>query len=122
MRPTAFEHCLFQRGLCQKLFEPGVLLLQLCQPAGLLGLHTPVFLPPAVVCRLSHLDHAAEVGDGFALGDQLLVRSLLRKSLRLALAADLLGCVPGRFMLESPAQSGRMRSHSPWSDSHGSRQ
>jgi hypothetical protein len=50
-----------------------------------------------VVGRLRHLDHVADVGDGLALGNQLLCRSLLRRSLRLELADDLLGCVPGAF-------------------------
>ena len=63
-----------QLGFCQKLFEPGVLLLQLSQTPGFLGLHPAVMLPPAVIRRLRHLDQAADVGHGLALGDQLLGR------------------------------------------------
>jgi hypothetical protein len=44
--PTAspgmrLEHGFINLGLCQKLFEPGVLLLKLSQPSGLLGLYPP---------------------------------------------------------------------------------
>jgi hypothetical protein len=75
-----------------------------------------------VVGRLRHLDHAADVGDGLALGNQLLCRSLLRRSLRLELADDLLGCVPGAFHgrvpgLVWPAED----SHSPWTEFQGPR-
>jgi hypothetical protein len=70
------EHRLLQLGFCQKLFQPGVLLLQRSQPLGLLRLHPAVLLPPAVIRRLSHLDHATDVGDGLALGDQLLKAKL----------------------------------------------
>ena len=66
------EHRLLQLRLRQKLFEPGVLLLQLGQSPGLLGLHAAVLLAPAVIGGLRHLDDAADVGDGLALGDQLL--------------------------------------------------
>jgi hypothetical protein len=81
--------------------EPGVLLLQLSQPPGLLGLHPAVLLPPTVIGRLRHLDDAADVGDGLALGDQLL--GVL--SLRMICSAVCLV----RFMVESAAQSGRLR-------------
>ncbi len=50
---------------------------------------SPVLLSPAVVRRLRHLDDAADLRDGLALGDQLLRR--------FELADDLLGCVPGAF-------------------------
>jgi len=46
-------------------------------------------LPPAVVGRLRHLDDAADVDDGLALGDQLLGG--------LELADDLIRRVPGAF-------------------------
>jgi len=68
----AFEHGLLQLGFCQKLFETGVVVLQLSQPLGLLGLYPAVLLPPAVVGRLRHNDDTADVGDGLALGNQLL--------------------------------------------------
>ena len=109
------EHRLLQLRFCQKLFEPGVLLLQLGQPPGLLGLHTPVLLPPAVVGRLRHLDDAADVGDGLALGDQLLGG--------LELADDLLSCVPGAFHGRVPGPVWPAEdSHSPWTDFRGPRQ
>jgi hypothetical protein len=38
------------------------------------GPHSPVLLSPAVVSRLRHLDQAADVDDGLALGEQLLGR------------------------------------------------
>ncbi len=66
------ERRFLQLGLCQQVLEPGVLLLQLSQPSGLLGLHSPELLSPAVVGQLRHLDHAADVDDGLALGVQLL--------------------------------------------------
>ena len=109
-----FKHRLFQLCLRQKLLEPCVLLLQLGQPSGLLGLHPPVLLPPAVVGRLRHLDHAADVGDGLALGDQLLGG--------LELADDLLRCVPGAFHGEVPGPVWPDEdSHSPWIDCQGPR-
>ncbi|MFZ4566127.1 MAG: hypothetical protein ACOYMY_06660 [Prochlorococcaceae cyanobacterium] len=66
------EHGFLQFRFCLKPFEAGVLFLQLGQSPGLLGLHPPVLLPPAVVGGLRHLDDATDVGDGLALGDQLL--------------------------------------------------
>ena len=91
------EHRLLQLGFCKKLFEPGVLLLQLSQPPGLLGLHAAVLLPPAVIRRLRHLDDPADVGHGLALRDQLLGGPLLlfekaspaQKPFGLELAVDL---------------------------------
>ncbi len=92
--------------------EPGVLLLQLSQPSGLLGLHSPVLLSQAVVDRLRHLDHAADVSDGLALGDQLLCC--------FELADDLLGCVPGAFHGGVPGPVWPDEdSHSPWTDFRG---
>ena len=52
--------------------EASVLLLQLGQPFGPFGLHAAVLLLQAVVGPLGDLDSAANVGDGFDLGDQLL--------------------------------------------------
>jgi len=101
------EHGLLQLGLCQKLFKPGVLLLQLGQPPGLLGLHPAVLLPPAVIHRLRHLDDTADVGDGLALDDQVLGS--------FQLADDLLRRVPGAFHVEVPGQVWPDEdSHSPW--------
>ena len=74
-------HRLFQFGFCQKLFEPGVLLLQLRQLPVLLGLHAAILQPPAVVGRLHRLD------DVLALDGQLFAG--------LELADDLLCFVPG---------------------------
>jgi len=47
-----------------------------------------------VISRLRHLDHSADVGDGLALGNQLLGS--------FELADDLLGCMPGAFHGEVP--------------------
>jgi len=54
-----------------------------------------------VVSGSHHLQGPADVGAGLALGDQLLGS--------LEPADDLLRCVQARFMVESPVQSGRMR-------------
>ena len=71
--------CAFPPGCsCQKLPEPGVLLLQLSQSSDLLGLEAAVLLPPAVIGRLRHLDEAADLGDGLSPGDQLIGSALLR--------------------------------------------
>ena len=108
------EHRLLQLGLRQQFLEPGVLLLQLGQAPGLLGLHAPVLLPPAVVRRLRHLDHAADLDDGLALGDQLLGS--------FELADDLLRCVPGAFHGRVPGPVWPAEdSHSPWTDCRGPR-
>jgi hypothetical protein len=50
------------------------------QSPGFLDLHTAVLQSPAVVGGLRHLDDAAGVGDGLALGEQLLSGPLLRRS------------------------------------------
>jgi len=108
------EHGFFQLCLRQKLFEPRVLLFQLSQPSGLLGLHPSVLLTPAVVGRLRHLDDAADVGDGLALGDQLLGG--------LEFADDLLRCVPGAFHGGIPGPAWPAEdSHSPWTGFRGPR-
>lgn len=78
-------------------------------------MHPPVLLPPAVISRLRHLDDAADLDDGLALGDQLLGG--------FQLADDLLRCVPGAFHGEVhspvwPAED----SHSPWIGFRGPRQ
>jgi len=113
-RSLRLEHGLLQLGLCQKLFQPGVLLLQLGQPPGLLGLHPAVLLPPAVIRRLRHLDDAADVSDGLALDDQLLGS--------FQLADDLLRRVPGAFHGEVPGPVWPDEdSHSPWTDLRGPR-
>ena len=76
-----------------------------------------------MVGGLRHLDDATDVGDGLALGDQLLGGLLLRRSLRLDLADDLLGCVSGAFHGEVPGTVWPVDdSHSPWSDFRGPRQ
>jgi hypothetical protein len=114
-KPCGLEHRFLQLRFCQKLpllrrslrLEPDVLLLQLRQPPGILSLHAPVLLPPAVIGRLRHFDHAADVGHGLALGDQLLGS--------LELADDLLRCVPGAFHGEIPGPVWPAEdSHSPW--------
>ena len=109
------EHRLLQLGLRQKLLEPGVLLLQLSQSSGFLGLHAAVLLPPTVIRRLRHLDDAADLDDGLALGDQLLSG--------LELADDLLGCVADAFHGEVPGPVWPVEdSHSPWTNLRGPRQ
>jgi len=126
--PTAspglrLEHGLLQLRFCQQLpllrrslrLEPGVLLLQLSQPPGFLGLHPAVLLPPAVVGRLRHLDDAADLDDSLALGDQLLGG--------LELADDLLRRVPGPFHGRVPGPVWPDEdSHSPWTGFRGPRQ
>lgn len=105
---------LLKLGLRQKLLEPGVLLLQLSQSSGFLGVHAAVLLPPAVVCRLRHLADTADLDDGLALGDQLFGG--------LELADDLLCCVPGPFHGEVPGPAWPDEdSHSPWTDCRGPR-
>jgi hypothetical protein len=56
---------------------------------------TSVLLSPAVVGGLRHLDHTAVIGDGFALGDQLL-GGLERSD-------DLLRRVPRPFHAQVPS-------------------
>jgi len=68
-----------------------------------------------VVGRLRHLDDAADVDDGLALGDQLLGG--------LELADDLLRRVPGAFHGRVPGPVWPDEdSHSPWTDLRGPRQ
>jgi len=117
--PTAspglrLEHRLLQLRFCQQLLEPGVLLVQLNQPSGLLGLHPAVLLPPAVVGRLRHFDDAADLDDSLALGDQLLGG--------LELADNLLRRVPGPFHGRVPGPVWPDEdSHSPWTSFRGPR-
>jgi len=67
-----------------------------------------------VVGRLPHLDDAADVDDGLALGDQLLSG--------LELADDLLRRVPGAFHGRVPGPVWPDEdSHSPWTDLRGPR-
>nr|WP_255440981.1 hypothetical protein [Synechococcus sp. HK01-R] len=100
---------ILQLCLRQQLLEASVLLLELGQPPGHLGLHPAVLLPPAVVGRLRHLDEAANLDDGLALGDQLLGG--------LELADDLLHRVPGPFHGEVPDPDWPDEpSHSPWTN------
>lgn len=54
-----------------------------------------------MIRRVPKLDHAANFGDGLAMGDQLLGG--------FELANDLLLCMPGPFHGKLPAQSGRTR-------------
>jgi len=73
-----------------------------------------------VVGRLCHLDDTADLDDGLALGDQLLGGLLLRRSLRLELADDLLRRVPGAFHGRVPGPVWPDEdSHSPWTDCRG---
>ena len=113
-RNEVLEHRLLQLRFCQKLLEPGVVLLQLGQPPGLLRLHAAIMLPPAVVGRLRDLDEAAYFGHGLALGDQLLGG--------FELADDLLRCVPGAFHGGVPGPVWPAEdSHSPWTGCRGPR-
>ena len=68
------EHGLLQFGFRQKFLEPSVHLLQLGQPLGFLGLHAALQLAPAGVGVLWVLQGSRDVGNGLALGDQLLGR------------------------------------------------
>ena len=80
----------------------------------ILGLHPSVLLLPAVIGRLGDLDGAANVSDGFALGDQLLSG--------FELADDLLGCVADSFHGEVPGPVWPDEdSHSPWTGFWGPR-
>jgi hypothetical protein len=68
-----------------------------------------------VIGRLRHLDHAADVGHGLALGDQLLGG--------FELADDLFGCVPGAFHGRDPGPVWPAEnSHSPRTGFQGPRQ
>jgi len=67
-----------------------------------------------VVGRLRHLDDAADLDDGLALGDQLLGG--------LELADDLLRCVPGPYHGRIPGPVWPDEdSHSPWTAFQGPR-
>ena len=111
-RNKVLEHGFLQLGLRQRLFEPGVLLFQMSQPP---RPASPVLLSPAVVDRLRHLQDPADIGDGLALGDQLLGG--------LEFADDLLGCEPGAFHGEVPGPVWPAEdSHSPWTGFQSPRQ
>ena len=58
--------------------------------------------------RLRHLDHATDVGDVLALGNQLLGSFELEH--------DLFGCMPGAFHGRVPPVWPDENSHSPWTD------
>lgn len=65
----------------------------------------------------------ADVGDGLALGNQLIGGSLLRRSRQLKLADDLLRCIHGAFHGRVPGPAWLDEdSHSPWIDCQGPRQ
>ena len=97
-----------------------MLLLELGEPFGVFCLHAAVELSPAVVGGLRYLQYSAGVCDGLALGKQLVSRSLLRRSLRLELADDLLECVTGAFHGGVPGPVWPDEdSHSPWTDFQG---
>ena len=84
----------------------GVLLLQLGQPLGLLGLHARVLVLPAVVSRLGHLDALADIRNSLVQGGQLLSG--------FELADDLLGYVADSFHGEVPGLVWQAEdSHSP---------
>jgi len=103
------EHGPLQLGLCQKLPllrrspwpEPRVLLLQLSQPRGFLSLHPTELLPPAVVGWLRLFDDLAGLIDGLLLT----INGSAVLSVRMICSAMCLV----RFMVESPAQAGRIR-------------
>jgi len=109
-----FDHRLLQLRFCQKLYKPRVLLFQLSQPSGLLGLHAAVLLSPEEIRGLCHLDNTADLDDGLALGDQLL-RGF-------QLADDLLGRVPGALhgYVSGPVWPDEY-THLPWTDFRGPR-
>jgi hypothetical protein len=68
-----------------------------------------------VVLGLTDLEGATDVGDGLALGNELLSD--------FELADDLLGCVAGSFHGGVPGPVWPAEdSHSPWTDSWGPRQ
>jgi hypothetical protein len=110
--PTAspglrLEHRLLQLGLCQKLFDAGVLPLQLSQPFSFLSMHPVVLLLPAVVGWLRDLNRPADVGDSLALSDQLLNDFELADDLLSCVVDSLHGGVPGPVWPDED-------SHSPW--------
>jgi hypothetical protein len=75
-----------------------------------------------VVGGLRDLQISVGLCDGLVLGNQLVSLSLLRRSLRLELADDLLGCVTGAFHGGVPGPVWPDEdSHSPWTDFWGPR-
>lgn len=77
------------------------------EASGLLSLHPPVLLSPALVGRLGQLDDTTDFDDGHAVGDQLLGG--------LEFANDLLGRLPGAFHDQVPSPfSTAEDSHSHW--------
>jgi hypothetical protein len=57
------KHRLLQFSFGQKLLEACVLLLQLGEPLGFLGLHPALLLLTAVIGRLGDLDDATDIGN-----------------------------------------------------------
>ena len=96
-----FEHCLLQLRLCQKPFDPRVLLLQLDEPFGRFCLHAAIQLTPSVVAGMRDLQKSAGVCDYHALVNLLVSR--------FQLVDDLLRRVASCFIAESPVHSARMR-------------
>ena len=94
------EHRLFELCFCYKPFEPRALLLHLGEPFGLFCLQAAVELTQAVVGGLGDLENSPGVCNRLDLG-KLLVSCV-------ELAVDLLGRWRVHFMVESPAQSGRI--------------
>ena len=92
------KHRFFQLGLCQQLIKPPVLLFQLSQPPGFLGLNAPVLLLPAVMCRLRYLDEMANLERSLALDYQLFGG--------FEIDDDLLGGVHGPLHSEVPTPVG----------------
>src|SRR5262249_4850013 len=62
------EHLLVQGQLGNEALEAGVLGLQLLEPLGLVGLHPPILVAPAVQGRLADTELLADLGEAQALG------------------------------------------------------
>ncbi len=61
------KHRLLQLFFCQKLFQPGVLLVQLGQSPGPFGKFSPILLVRSVDGLLRHFDHASDIGGDLSL-------------------------------------------------------
>jgi hypothetical protein len=124
LAPMALGAKVLHRHPAHKAFRSPVKLLQNRNgPAARASIFPFQLSQPSVFLGMRHLDDSADLDDGLALGDQLLGGPLLRRSLRLELADDLLRSVPGGFHGRVP---GPVRpdedSHSPWTDKGGPRQ
>lgn len=87
---TTIKQKRFRSIVVSKLLETALLILQSGQPLSLLDLHAAVLQLPAVVARPGDLDDSAgTVGNGHALGDQLLSG--------VEFADDLFGCVEAGY-------------------------